>query len=190
MIARVEEPRVSGLVVEPVLRVVRIHAWTGTPHRQLYPTILSLVRSTWPCRAVVVDATGVGGGLAAFLGAALGPRVVTPYLYTAATKSALAYGLLEALNAGRLSIFADTENPEFNAARRELLHQAAAATYELRANQVMAFSVPEARGHDDHLNALALLPQAAKVGALRSASMRSSRAAAHGPFGDATGMRR
>jgi hypothetical protein len=32
----------------------------------------------------VVDATGVGGGLAAFLGAALGPARVRPYHYTAA----------------------------------------------------------------------------------------------------------
>ena len=38
----------------------------------------------------VSNSTGVGGGLAAFLTAALSPRVVTPYLYTAATKSQLA----------------------------------------------------------------------------------------------------
>src|SRR5207248_3648807 len=73
-----------GGVVEPRLHVVRQYAWRGAPHRELYPVILSLVRERWRCRRVVVDATGVGGGLAAFLGAALGPRVVTPFLYTAA----------------------------------------------------------------------------------------------------------
>jgi hypothetical protein len=186
MLARVEEPRIAvpegGAVVEPVLRVARIHAWTGTPHRQLYPTVLDLVRSVWRCRSVVVDATGVGGGLAAFLAAALGPRIVTPYLYTAQTKSALAYGLLEALNGGRLSVYAESADAEANAARRELLHQAA-ATYELRANQVMSFSVPEARGHDDHLNALALLPQAAKLGALRQATSASSGPTLSSPSG-------
>jgi hypothetical protein len=142
------------------------------------------------CRAVVVDSTGVGGGLSAFLTAALSPRVVTPYVYTPATKSQLAYGLLEALacpDAGgspRLAVYTDTDNPESNAARRELLHQVQAAVYELRANQVTAFSVPESRGNDDHLNALALLPQAAKLGALRAATARPPRQSSHGPFGN------
>ncbi|MGE3511807.1 MAG: hypothetical protein AB7N65_23315 [Vicinamibacterales bacterium] len=156
-------------------------------HRQ---PILDLVRSVWKCRSVVVDATGVGGGLAAFLSAALGPRVVTPFLCTAATKSQLAYGLLEALNSGRLAAYAETDAPEANAARRELLHQASAADYQLRANQVMAFSVPEARGHDDHLNALALLPQAAKLGALRAAAPRAARQSPHDPFGSDRPSRR
>lgn len=167
-----------------------LHRPSGQRRRQLYPAILDLVRAVWRCRAVVVDATGVGGGLAAFLTAALSPRVVTPYLYTAASKSALAYGLLEALNTRRLAVYAESSDPEANAARRELLHQARAAVYELRANQVMAFSVPEARGHDDHLNALALLPQAAKLGALRAAIARPSRPSAHGPFGNDRPSRR
>ena len=54
----------------------------------------------------------------------------------------------------------------------------------------MAFSVPEARGHDDHLNALAPLPQAAKVGALRAATTRKRPPAAHGPFGNDRPSRR
>ena len=83
-IAYAEHARVEDLVVEPRFHLVRQYIWRGTPHRQLYPQILELLRQLWRCSSVVVDATGIGGGLAAFLGAALGPHVVTPYVYTAA----------------------------------------------------------------------------------------------------------
>jgi hypothetical protein len=147
-------------VVEPRIYVVKQYVWRNAPHRVLYPVILSLVRERWRCRRVVVDATGVGGGLAAFLGAALGERVVLPYVYTAATKSTLGYDLLAAINAGRLKWFRPTaETPDWY----ELFEQAGAATYELRANQVMRWGVPEGRGHDDLLNAGALVVQAGPV---------------------------
>jgi hypothetical protein len=128
------------------------------------------------------NAIGVGGRLAACLGAALRPRIVTPFVYTAATSSEQAYDLLGALNGalngGRLSVYAESADPEANAARRELLHEAAAAGYEREANQQMIFNVPEFEGHDDRLNILALLTQAVEVGAARSAVGRS----AHAPF--------
>jgi hypothetical protein len=54
----------------------------------------------------------------------------------------------------------------------------------------MAFGVPESRGHDDHLNAAALLTQAVKLGTLRQAVGRSGRPAAQAPFGDARPSRR
>jgi hypothetical protein len=171
-VAHAEEARVADLVVEPRLRVVRQYAWRGTPHRTLYPQILELVRGLWRCRRVVVDATGVGGGLAAFLGAALGPGVVEPFVYTAASKSRLAYDLLAAVNGGRLKLHAESADSEANALRRELLAQAASAEYAMRAHQAMTFFVPERRGHDDLLNAAALVVQAAPLGRLRTATAR------------------
>jgi hypothetical protein len=48
----------------------------------------------------------------------------------------------------------------------------------------MTFYVPESRGHDDHLNAAALLTQAVKIGSLRQAVGRSIRQRSEGPFGD------
>lgn len=130
------------------------------------------------------------GGLAAFLGAALGPRVVAPFVYTAKTKSDLAYGLLEALNSRCLAVYAESADPSANDARRELLRQAAAATCELRANQAMTFAVPEARGHDDHLNALAPVAWAAQVEALRAATSRPRPPSTHRPFGEVRPSRR
>jgi hypothetical protein len=123
----------------------------------------------------VVDATGVGGGLAAFLGAALGPGVVTPYRYTAATKSQLAYDFLAAVNGGRFKVHAESGDAAVNDLRRELLRQCAAAGYAMRANQVKSFFVPEHRGHDDLLNAAALVVQAQPLSALRTATGRRQR---------------
>ncbi|MCC6224718.1 MAG: hypothetical protein IT201_14640 [Thermoleophilia bacterium] len=172
-IAHAERRRVDGLVVEPQLRIVAQYAWRGTPHRVLYPQVLELVRSVWQCSSVVVDASGIGSGMAAYLGAALGPQIVTPYVYTAATKSKLAYDLLSAINAGRLKLYAPRHHLEIDALRAETLDQARNATYELRANQLMLFSVPEHRGHDDLLNSLALVVQAGgQPGRLRTAAGR------------------
>ena len=53
-----------------------------------------------------------------------------------------------------------------------------------------AIYVPESRGHDDHLNAAALLTQAVKIGSLRQAVGRSGRPTAHGPFGNDRSSRR
>jgi hypothetical protein len=56
--------------------------------------------------------------------------------------------------------------------RQELLDQAEWARRELLANQVMRWNVPELKGHDDLLNALALVVQAGRLAARRVASGR------------------
>jgi hypothetical protein len=170
-IAYAAQARVEARVLEPRFEVVRQYAWRGDRHRQLYPRILTLVGERWRCRQVVVDATGVGGGLASFLGAALGPSVVRPYHYTAASKSQLAYDFLAAVNSGRFKLHAESSaDPAANDLRRDLLRQCEAAEYAMRANQVMSFFVPEHRGHDDLLNAAALVVQAQPLGAVRMAT--------------------
>jgi hypothetical protein len=88
------------------------------------------------------------------------------------SKSHLAYGLLEALNSRRLTLYAESANPVTSDARRERLSKCSVAEYEVHTHQAMTFFVPGHRGHDDHLNALALLVQATKVAALRSATSR------------------
>ena len=59
---------------------------------------------------------------------------------------------------------------DVNDLRRELLRQCAAAEYAMRANQVLSFFVPEHRGHDDLLNAAALVVQAQPLSQLRTAA--------------------
>ena len=175
-IAYTTQTIVEARVVEPSFEVVRQYAWRGDPHRRLYPQILALVGERWHCRSVVVDATGVGGGLAAFLGAALGPSVVLPFRYTAASKSQLAYDFLAAVNGRRFTIYAESGDPVADDLRRELLRQCERAEYAMRANQVRSFFVPEHRGHDDLLNAAALVVQAQPIGKLRTAVGRRRQA--------------
>ena len=105
------------------------NAWRGTPHRQLYPTGLELVHQFQQWRAVVVDATAVGGGRPSFLGAALGLTVVTPYLHTAASKPQLAYDLLAAVDAARVDMSTELDDAPTSAGCCGLLQRAATAPY-------------------------------------------------------------
>ena len=79
------------------------------------------------------------------------------------------YDFLAAVNAGRFTVYADSADPEANDLRRELLRQCELAEYAMRANQVMSFFVPEHRGHDDLLNAAALVVQAQPLGRVQTA---------------------
>src|SRR5207302_6397988 len=81
------------LVLRPAYRVVDRRSWVGTPHPQLYAAISDLARNVWSARWVVVDATGVGAGLAGFLGQAL-PGKVVPFVFTAQSKSRLGWDYL------------------------------------------------------------------------------------------------
>jgi hypothetical protein len=62
----------DALVARPTYRVVDRREWVGTKHTALHRTLVDLARNVWHARYVVVDATGIGAGLASFLGAALG----------------------------------------------------------------------------------------------------------------------
>ena len=75
----------------PLYRVVDRMAWTGTKHVALHDQLVDLARNVWKLSALVVDATGVGAGLASFLADQLGrgPRrvIVAPFLFNRKTKS-------------------------------------------------------------------------------------------------------
>jgi hypothetical protein len=126
------------------------------------------LRQVWQVRHVVVDATGVGGAVASFLVGALGEHRCTPFVFTATSKSALAYALLAAINAGRLRMYADDGSPEAAA----FWQQARAARYHVRAHQALAFGVDPREGHDDFLVSLALLVEAARLAPERRAVAR------------------
>ncbi len=141
---------------EPRLRIVQHYWWTGRTHRELFPQLVDLLRNVWHCRAVVVDATGVGAGVASFLVGAL-PGVVRPFVFTAGSKSALGYGLLTAINAGRLKMYAEDGSPESG----ELWQEARLARSALHENQRLSFYVDPREGHDDLLISAALAVEAA-----------------------------
>ncbi len=89
------------LLAAPRYRALLRLEWVGVPHAQLYGPLRTLAE-TWNVRRLVVDATGIGAGLASFLHKALGERVI-PFTFTAASKSKLGWDFLALIDAGRFS---------------------------------------------------------------------------------------
>jgi hypothetical protein len=157
-IAEVDYTAICDTVQEPRLKVVEHYTWTGRKHRDLYPTLVDILRNVWGCTRVVVDATGIGTTIASFLADALGKAVVEQFVFTSPSKSTLAYELLSAVNAGRLKVY--TQNAHHDTAAT-FWQQIRHARYKLHGNQLMSFYVPEDQGHDDMLMSLALCNHAA-----------------------------
>jgi hypothetical protein len=139
------------------IEVVEHYAWQGAPHAELVGTLARLLRDLWRVRRLVVDATGLGEGLASSLAALRGGPEVVRLRLTEALKSRLGYGLLAAVNGGRLGLYGDDGSTEARLVREECAR--ARATY--RPNRTLAFAVDAADGHDDFLLSLALVVEAA-----------------------------
>jgi len=167
LVARVDWQSVGPEAREPVLAIEGVHWWTGVNHRSQYETLLDLLRNVWRLRRLAVDATGLGAPIADFLASALASDVVEPVTFTAATKSDLAYNLLAAIGGGRLKWYAANEDdPE----SREFWQEARSCRYLVRPNRQMSFFVPDGRGHDDFISALALLASIARQAPFPSAA--------------------
>jgi len=143
-------------LAEPVLRVVEQYQWTGTPHSQLYPVMVDILRK-WKCQKVVVDATGIGQPVASFLKKQFGYRIA-PFVFTQKSKSDLGFELLSFINSGRLKLYTQDGSQEY----RELMLELEKAKAQYRPNQTMNFFVDPADGHDDFLSSLALVVQGAR----------------------------
>ena len=143
---------------DPTVRVVEHCCWTGVPHHDLYPRLVDILKNVWDCRRVVVDATGLGEGVASVLERALGKSKVEAFRFTAPSKSKLGYQLIAAVNSGRLKMYSSDDSPEY----QEFWHQMERARSQYRPNQTINFFVDPAQGHDDFLSSLALLVEAAK----------------------------
>ena len=141
----------------PLLKVVEQYRWTGTPHSQLYPQMVTIFRNVWNCHRIVVDATGIGQPVASFLRKELGSKVV-PFTFSSRSKSNVGFELLSFVDSGRLQIYRQDGSREYKQTMLEL--EKARAQY--RPNQTMNFYVDPQEGHDDFLISLALLVQAAK----------------------------
>ena len=167
-IARVLYPARDAPVQEPRLEVVEQYVWTGEPHDALLRRLVDLLREVWQARSLAVDATGLGETMARLLVKALGAQVVRPVRFTQESKSRLGYGLLAAVNGGRLKLYAAEGSQEYRHCWQEL--EKARVAY--RANRTMNFFVDPAEGHDDFLMSLALLVEAGADAAPRAARGR------------------
>ena len=155
-VVTIGEVEVGGRLDAPSVRVVEHYRWTGELHHALTPLLVELLRRTWRCRRVVVDATGLGAGVASGLVKAMG-GAVEPFVFTSGSKSRLGFELLGAVNTGRVSAYAGDGSSEYAEFWREM--ELAQARY--RVNQTMDFFVEASRGHDDYLMSLALMVRAA-----------------------------
>ena len=140
----------------PLYRVVDRRAWTGVRHTELHAHIEHLARHIWKASWVVVDATGIGAGIASFLEASLrrsGIRV-HPFVFTATSKSALGWNFVSLIETGRVQEYADDGDD----LTQEYYAQLAATEYDVRSGpgNSMQWGVPTAAGHDDLVLSAAL----------------------------------
>jgi hypothetical protein len=149
----------------PSLRVVDHVWWTGPAQVWQYERLLELW-DHWGFAGVSVDASGIGAGIAAFLAARHRDRVES-FVFTAPSKSKLAYTMLGMINTGKLTLYASDSSPEW----RECWSEIRACRYWLRSHEQMGWGVPPAEGHDDFVASLALCCNAAAGMAPQPASV-------------------
>lgn len=89
----------DGLLRAPTYRCVHRRLWTGVKHTALYGQLHGLIE-TWQPRAVVMDATGIGAGLASFLQKRF-PSKIVPFLFNHVSKSKLGWDFLSVCDSGR-----------------------------------------------------------------------------------------
>lgn len=153
----------------PVLR----RQWIGTEHTALHNQVRSLALE-WNVRAVVVDATGVGVGLASFLERSL-PGRVFPFTFNSVSKSQLGWDFLGIVDSGR---WREPKLPDSSPAplrlhQQEFLQQLKGCAFEVLegAEQRMRWGVPDgardpATGellHDDWILSAALCARLEKL---------------------------
>ena len=139
----------------PTYRTIDRRLWLGVKHTALHSQVLALARH-WHARWLVVDATGVGAGLASFLEKALG-EIVMPTIFSARAKSDLGWRFVGIVESGRYQDYAPDDTPE----TRQFWYEVGACQYEVRPgpDKLLRWGVWEtpaydgliARGHDDLL---------------------------------------
>jgi len=87
------------LINKPIYLVVYRHEWQGVDHVSIYHQLKALA-NVWDPRFIVIDATGIGAGLASFLDTAF-PHKMIAFTFSSASKSKLGWDFLSAIETGR-----------------------------------------------------------------------------------------
>jgi hypothetical protein len=150
----------------PSYKVVTRYVWTDVGQTILHSRIAGLARDTWAARYVVTDATGIGAGLAAFLGRSI--KGVLPFVFTSASKSELGWSFLGIIDSGRYKEY----EPDQEGDSALFWRQLEAIEYEVRPGpgKLLKWSVPDPLLHDD------LVMSAALVAVLDGQDWRSRKA--------------
>ncbi len=101
-------------LLQPIYRVVWREQYTGLKHTDQFTRITSLAER-FHAMHLVVDATGVGSGLASMLQRAF-PERVTSFIFNTSTKSELGWTFLNLVDTCRFLEYAlpESTKPEFN----------------------------------------------------------------------------
>jgi len=145
-------------VRKPTYRTVERRWWLGERPAQQVERLQALAER-WHPQRIVMDATGVGEGLASFLRAAYGERVI-PVRLAPTVKSQMGWDFLGIVETGRYRDYA----PDEEADTRQFWYEVEACQYEVQGGQHLRWGVWEsprydgvARGHDDLLMSAALV---------------------------------
>jgi len=133
-------------------RVVRRWWWRGVGQAELYARLVDLAE-TWQPRRLVVDATGLGAGVASFLQQRYGSRV-SPFTFSTQTKSQLGWAFLAICDTARFKDHAR----DGSAAQAEFWRQVQAAEYEVLPGpgRRLRWGAWQPGAHDDLLISAAL----------------------------------
>jgi hypothetical protein len=134
--------------------------WIGTKHTALQDQIIALANH-WHAVWVLIDATGVGAGLASFLAKALGAAVI-PVVFSPKTKSDLGWKFIGVVESGRYHDYVDDLATE----TRQFWHEVERCQYAVRPGpgHMLSWGVQDspaydgiiAHGHDDLLVSAAM----------------------------------
>lgn len=130
----------SEMENKPVYRSVYRRLWLGTAHSYLFKNLSALI-DLWQPVSLVIDATGIGAGLASFLQANY-PSITTPFIFNSATKSKLGWDFLAVIETGR---YKDHEPDPRDQAQAEFWLQVKYTLMDIHPgpNKTMAWSVPD-----------------------------------------------
>jgi len=98
-IFEIQMPGKDDLSHKPIYKVVNRLAWQGIKHTKTYATIVAMA-AAWEPVKVIIDATGVGAGLASFLVDKLGSKVL-PFEFSSVSKSDLGWSFISTIESGR-----------------------------------------------------------------------------------------
>jgi len=158
-IFELELPGSDQLISKPIYRVVSRIAWQGVKHSSIYSVIIGLAE-TWQPVKVIIDATGVGAGMAGFLADRLGSRVI-PFEFSQVSKSDLGWAFISVVETGRYKDFSPLDSI--------MSEQLEYCQYQIMdgPGKIMRWGVPDgtrsvASGdlvHDDYVLSAALIAQ-------------------------------
>lgn len=123
---------------KPSYRIVHRKGWTNVPHRNLYGALRAQI-DHWQPLYTVIDATGVGEGLASFLTSSMAPGRLIPFVFSGTSKSQLGWDLIALVETGRLKDHNDAADPD----QIEFQRQLEFVSYEAREHNQLRWSVPD-----------------------------------------------